>query len=376
MTATKYSGPKLPPGVSATPGKPKADGSVTWYFYYKPTKTKLLQTPGTAAFAREVQRAANVGPVELVVKADTLADLCDRFEKSAEHTDCGASARAKTELVFKRLRDKWAEYDCEQLSDKRFRGEIKQWRDEYRDRPAAADMNVVVLRRLLSWAEDNGDVDVNRARNIGKLADSRPRAGKGVTPEMHDNLMDTGTPEDIDLYLFARWTGIRKADICRIKWTDIDGDGWIEWLHSKTAKTSKAISFIPTRAFRPLADLIARQPRKSEYLLASRYSPSWEPGNIDSRWDLWRIRAGIKFDDLHFHDLRRQCIQDHLEAGCSNAQAASISGHTIANANEGSFERYATRGRQLGLEAYRKLDAHLGGTAGPADNNVVALRHS
>lgn len=355
----KWSGPKLPPGVSAT-SKRLSDGSVTWYFYHKTTRTRIEGEPGTAAFNRQAQRADHVVP-QPAVKRETLSDLCDLFEKSPEHADCAPKTRLTRETIFKQIRHRWGEYEGRHMSVRQFRGEIFDWRDEFSATPAMADKNVSTLQRLISWAYDRGKLEYDHSKKIPRLANKRSREGCGISPEEDAKLLATGKPDEIRLYKFARLTGIRKSDLCRVSWDDMDADGWIEWLHSKTAKTTKATSYYPTFAIPQFKQLIEEMPRRNETdrMLTIDAGIPWTVHNINCRWYLWLERAGLLDADIHFHDIRRQCVQDLLDADCTNAQAASISGHSIGNSGDGSFEVYTKRSRGLAHAAYRKLAAHL-----------------
>ena len=273
---------------------------------------------------------------------------------------------------MKLIRDRWGEYENRHLSDRRFRGEIFDWRDEMAATPAMADKSVQTLQRLISWAYNRGKVDYDHTKRIELLAEKRPREGKGIGPGPEAALLATGAPDEIRLYRFARMTGIRKSDLCRLKWTDIDAEGWLEWRHSKTRDTTKATSYYPTFALPALKKLLDETPRINEFIFNTHTGTPWTAVNIDQRWFAWRIRAGVVGDDIHFHDTRRQCIQDLLEADCTNAQAASISGHTIADSSDGSFEVYTQRCRRLALSAYRKLAVFL--RPAPTDKKIVHLR--
>jgi integrase len=46
-----------------------------------------------------------------------------------------------------------------------------------------------------------------------------------------------------------------------------------------------------------------------------------------NRWREASVAAGIK--DLHFHDLRGTAVTKFAEAGCSKAEIAAITGHSM-----------------------------------------------
>lgn len=361
----KWSGPKLPPGVSATP-KHRKDGTVTWYFYYKPTKTRLYEQPGSAAMEREVARASRV---TLVVERVTLSDLCDLFEKSPEHKNTAATTRQQRETFFKTIRERWGTYEARHLSDRRFRGEIIDWRNELSDTPAKADKAVRAIQRLLSWAYDCTKIDYDHSKGIKALSDDKPREDKGITVAHERALLACALPHERELYLFALYTTIRQSDLALVSWHHMDDDGWITWRHSKTKKSTGAISFYPVFALPALEGLIDDLSPCTTYMLTTDKAHPWCASTIRAVWVRWKIRAGLKAEDIHFHDIRREGINRLLKAGCTEAEVASISGHAIGDGS--ALGVYADRSRELALSAYRKLAASM--APAPEGGKIVRL---
>ena len=323
---------------------------------------------------REVHRLTSAPVPAVVVKPETLSDICDLFEKSYEHTKCSTLTQHHRETALKIVREKWGNFQRGALSDRRFRGDVLSWRDEMMATPSMADLNIQSMQRLMAWAYDRGKVEFNHLTRIPPLAEKQRRAEKGVTAAQHEALLATGSPDEIRLYLFARYTAMRRADLCLVQWSDIAADGWLQWMHSKTKKTTKAVSFYPTFALPQLARLLDEIPRVGPHILTTHTGRQWTGENINNRWQAWKLRAKLVDADLHFHDLRGQCIQDMVDADCTVPQAASISGHAVAGTNVGSFSAYAARSRPLALAAYTKLASYLDTEA--SSKKVVRLRRA
>lgn len=354
----------LPPGVSATP-KRLSDGSVRWYLYYKPTKTRLFEQPGTKAFSIEVSRASHTAPS---IEKVTVSSLCDLFEKSPEHKGTGAITRHQRETFMKVIRERWGDLEARHVSDRRFRGQIMDWRDELGDTPAKADKAVRAIQRLLTWAYDRGKIEYDHSKGIGGLSEDKPRDGKGITPEHERALLACSLPHERELFLFALYTTIRQSDLTLVSWHHMDDGGWIVWKHSKTKKSTGAISFYPVFALPAMRDLVGDLSRCTTFMLTTEQAHPWSASNIRAVWVKWKERAGLKDEDIHFHDIRREGINRLLAAGCTEAEAASISGHAIG---EGSaLGAYADRSRALALSAYRKLAASMA----PAPNGGKVVR--
>ena len=351
----KYSGPKLPAGVSATP-KRKADGTVVWYFYHKETRTRLLTEPGTTAFEREAARAGRTEPE--VIRPLTLNDLCDEFEDSPEHKGCALATRSKREFNLIAIRKKWGHYPVARLSDRHFRGEIISWRNSMSDFPGKADQAVHTIQRVLSWAYDSVKIDYNHGQRIGRLSKKRPRAGRGITEKQEAALLACARPHERWIYLMALYTTIRQADLARLRWRDLDDEGWLTWGHTKTKGSSNAIGFYPVFALPAFKSLIEELPETCEHMLTTTRGKRWASGaSIRLLWGRWLVRAGLDKEDIHFHDIKREGINRLLRAGCTDSEVSSISGHTLGQGS--ALGEYADRCRELALSAYTKLAAHM-----------------
>lgn len=360
----QWSGPKLPPGVSPTPGKPKKDGTVVWYLYHKPTKTRLYAEAGSRELDREVAQAERSG-VGAALELVTMSTICDLFENSQEHRSKAPRTRKAREHYFELIRDRFGEYEPRHLADRQFRGDILDWRDELADTPAAADALVSAIQRLMSWAYDRGKVDYDHTKRIAALSKSKPREGRGVTAAQEEALLDCAMPHERHLYLFAMYTLLRQSDLAKVTWEDLNGAGWLRWKHTKTLHSSGATSLLPTTALPALDALIKELPRTRPEMLLTVTGVQWKAVNIRYVWAGWKVRAGIADQDVHFHDIRREGINRLFRAGCTEAEVSSISGHVFGTSS--ALGDYADTSYQLALSAYRKLDRAMNQPVGGAD---------
>lgn len=121
---------------------------------------------------------------------------------------------------------------------------------------------------------------------------------------------------------FAYATGLRIADLCRLRWSEI-ADG------VQTAKTGARLMFVGSEGFDALlARARALQSRvASMYVLCDRGGKPWRPMAIRRRWNTACKRAGVK--DAHWHDLRAKGGTDTAKAGGIEAAQAFL-GHKDA----------------------------------------------
>jgi len=62
-----------------------------------------------------------------------------------------------------------------------------------------------------------------------------------------------------------------------------------------------------------------------------------------------------KITDLHFHDLRGTAVTMLAEAGCSNAEIAAITGHSMQHV-ETILTKYVSLTKDLAQSAMAKLE--------------------
>lgn len=341
--------PKIP-GVNPVT-RTLADGSRKTYYYHRATGKRLEGEPGSQEFQRDLARASS--PIQRKRGGGPpFASLVEDFLRSTEFHRCVATTRHGREVA---LRAAIARFDWMTVSDlgrRAIRDELFTWRDEMRDLPRKADFYMATFARLLSWAYDRGRIDFNHAQRIGRLTSSRnSRSDKVWTPDHQKQLFDSSIREIADVFRFALYTGARQADITRMTWAMFDGR-WLVFTPNKTAETTAVKVQLPVYEFPPLATLLKGLGAPTEYLLTTENLHPWSPINLGKRFQEARDKAGLRMADLHFHDIRGTTVSELLKAGCTDAEVASITGHSLGGGT--MLRDYAERSRTLAVNAYRK----------------------
>lgn len=131
-----------------------------------------------------------------------------------------------------------------------------------------------------------------------------------------------------DILDFAMITGLRSAEITRIRWDDLDEEKRIVLVRDRKHPTIKDGNdgWIPLLgdAFK----IVKRQPRNSEFIFPYR------SGSIETAFQRARKEAGVR--TLRFHDLRHEAISRMFEKGYKIQEVAIVSGHKSWN----SLKRY------------------------------------
>jgi integrase len=121
----------------------------------------------------------------------------------------------------------------------------------------------------------------------------------------------------------ALYTGQRQGDVLRMTWTAVRG-GLIEVRQEKTGK------HLVIPAHQHLLAVLAQTPRSSVRILTSTRGTPWTNDGFRASWQkaLKGTLAPIREAGLVFHGLRKSAVVTLLEAGCSDAEVAAITGQS------------------------------------------------
>lgn len=285
--------------------------------------------------------------------------IAEAYKQSPEFKRLSPTWQASSGYYMGLLEDEIGWMSLADLSNRKARGRFYKVRDDSAAYPAKADKLINVLRRMLGWAYERGMIEFNHAIGIGKLIPStHSRAERIWNPEQEAALLTAATPDFAILARFALLTGIRQSDLTRLKWSQFDGQ-WLTYEPAKTRKSTAIKVHLPVYALEPLRALVADLSRCAEYMLTTDQGHPWAPENVKKRFREALAKADLSQADLTFHDLRGTLITRLLEAGCTDAETAAISGHAIGGKTQ--LRAYAARSRELAVNAYAKLNRAVKG---------------
>jgi integrase len=180
-------------------------------------------------------------------------------------------------------------------------------------RSGVIDVSAEIERhRILSKAEENKLLDACEGER--EVTYDRIRFGKKETITMK---LIVDNPYLKAIILLALDAGLRRGEILKLRWEDIDfGKNLIHIVATHT-KTERARMV-------PLTDRA-----KTELLRVHNYSVGDRPfpmSEFKTSWQTAKRIAGI--DDLHFHDLRRTALTRWQSLGLPLAVAGKLAGHT------------------------------------------------
>lgn len=347
-------------GINTVKKKLK-DGTLRVHYYHRASGTPLEGKPGTAKFIASLVAAEAKNKTRA---KGTLSEILRLFEKTAKWRRLRASTQTEYRRIFKFWDEKFGSVPLTALASKVFRKRVLEWHDEFSaEKPREADNRVTVLARVLSWAAKDGELSENVLESFDR-AYAGDRSEKIWLPEHVDAFMAVADDEMRLALSLALHTGQRQADILKMAWSQYDGTH----VSVRQEKTGRFVRVACTSALRATLDAAERRGllillTKTSLAFKKRYfSEKWEatynsaklPGYADSEAEI----VADKSIRLHFHDLRGTAVTMLFQAGCSVAEVASISGHTLRRAQE-ILDKYLSRTSTMADSAIAKLEAGM-----------------
>ena len=220
------------------------------------------------------------------------------------------------------------------------RRDVLRMRANMADRTGAANAMVRTMRALWRWARHNEHVANDPCGGV-ELFDS-----KDYEPWPEDLLILALSDEDPAIRLpvaLLYFTAQRIGDVCKMRWSDVR-DGYVAVKQEKTKKDMDILLHGELRAE------LDRNPKASLTILADTIG---RPVKIDTLRDRLQAWAAARGHKVVPHGLRKNAVNALLEAGCTVAETAAVSGQSLQ-----MVEHYAKRrsGRKLSTAAIHKLE--------------------
>jgi integrase len=231
------------------------------------------------------------------------------------------------------------------LEDPRVTRDFLEWRDGLAISPRQADYAWTVLMRLISHAKARGLTGYRPPDRIEPLY--RGDRSQRVWEERHIAVFMGVASEPLQRALvMALETGQRQGDLLVLPWSAYDGT----WIRLRQNKTGARVNVPVTRRLRAVLE---SSPRIATTILTDRRGLPWREKTFQNNWRDAARKAGII--GLTFHDLRGTAVTRLAEAECTNAEIASITGHSMRDVAR-ILDRYLARTDKIALAAIAKLE--------------------
>lgn len=310
---------ELPTGVNVV----KSRGRL--YFYYHPGRgtkdagkaQRLPDDPRSPEFWTEYARLSGGCKEPVAPRAGTFDALIDAYLGSPDF----AAKADRTKEEYRRhlaiIAQHWGPLLVRGVRPRH----VLELRDAFADTPRKADHLVAVLSVVLGWGVPRDYSDANPCREIRSLS-----ASDGWSPWQQEDI--DYAREHLKPHLWwgaalALYTGQRLSDVLAMDWGRITS----EEIALRQAKTGKFLWLPVHRELRQVLDAI---PRVSTRILTNSSGLPWSSG-FKASWQSEMNRpafATFRKRKLVFHGLRKSAVVMLLEAGCTDAEVAAITGQS------------------------------------------------
>jgi integrase len=279
--------------------------------------------------------------------SNTLQTLLDGYQQSDDFRSRRERTRADYIRQIKKIEVQFGDFPLVALTDQRTRGVFMAWRDKLaRSSRRQADYAWTVLALILAWAMDRGLINVNPCARGGRLYRGN-RVDKVWTADDEAAFLQSA-PSHLHLpLLLALWTGQRQGDLLRLPWSAFDG----QRIRLKQSKTGARIS---VKVGAPLKAMLDVTPKISPVILLSTDRKPWTEGGFRASWRKAQAAAGIV--GVTFNDLRGTAVTRLALVGCTEAEIAAITGHTLRDVRSILDAHYLHRDPALADSAITKLE--------------------
>ena len=324
--------------------KALADGTRKTYWYAWKGGPPLRGEPGTPEFIHSYNEAV---ARKVATPQGTLLAPLRAYQTSAEFSGLAERTRIDYVKQIKTIEKDLGDYPLSGLTDRRTRGIFMAWRDHLAAKSRRqADYAWQVLRRVLSWSLDRGLVLANPCERGGRLYHGS-RADK-IWTDAHEGAFLASAPAYLHLpLLLALWTGQRQGDLLRLPWSAYDGTH----IRLRQSKTGKPVT-IPVGA--PLKAALDAATKHGPLILTNSLRRPWRSHSFQVAWAKAAAKAGIV--GVTFHDLRGTAVTRLAIVGCTEAEIATITGHSLRDVRSILDANYLHRDPMLAENAIRKLE--------------------
>lgn len=331
-----------------------ADGSTRTYWYAWKGGPPLHGEPGTPEFVASYNEAA---ARKVTPPTGVLMSIIQGYQVSDDFLKLARSTKRSYIALIKRIESKFGDFPLSALTDRRTRGIFLDWRDKIAAESGRrqADYAWTVLARILSWALNRGKIGGNPCEKGGRVY-SGTRADKIWTADDEAAFLKSA-PAHLHLaLLLALWTGQRQGDLLRLPWSAYDGAR----IRLRQSKTGTRVS-IPVGA--PLKVALDAATKRGPIILTSTDDKPWTSDGFRSSWRKACGKAGIV--GVTFNDLRGTAVTRLAIAECTEAEIATITGHSLRDVRSILDAHYLHRDPALAESAIRKLEQNTAATNSP-----------
>jgi integrase len=322
-----------------------ADGTLRTYWYAWRNGPLLRGEPGTPEFVASYNEAV---ASKAATPQGLFLSVLQGYQASEDFRRLADSTRRGYVALITRIEKDFGDFPLSALTDRRTRSVFMGWRDNIAASSGRrqADYGWSVLARVLSWALDRGLVAANPCTHGGRLY--RGSRAEKIWTDADEGTFLERAPAHLRLpLLLALWTGQRQGDLLRLPWSAYDGTH----IRLRQSKTGRRVQI---RVGAPLKLALDAAPRRSTIMLTNSDGKPWTSDGFRASWR--KACAAVGIVGVTFNDLRGTAVTRLALAEASEAEIATITGHSLRDVRSILDAHYLARDPALGDSAIAKLE--------------------
>lgn len=273
------------------------------------------------AMEAELGRPQTLGRIERarrpVRQADSKAyvrGLISAFKTSPEWAKLGKTSQAEYTRYLNAFSEEFGDWKVSQFEQPKAKVELLDWRDEWADRPRAADYALQTVGRLFKWARGRGLTEACPTEDVERLRSVDRSDLIWTEGDLSAVLAKAGVEVGLAIRLAAE-TGLRLGDLLNLPWGAI-GEHGIVW---RTSKRDRQMVV-------PLTDeakrILESAPRKHLVILTNSLGKPWTTDGFKTMFR--RAKTDAEITGLRFYDLRGTAASRRYLAGSPKRDIATI----------------------------------------------------
>ena len=322
-----------------------ADGTKRTYWYAWKGGPRLQGELGTPEFIASYNEAA---AQKIKVPTGRLLSLLQAYQASEDFRQLAERTRTDyVRIIRQEIEPEYLDFPLSGLTDRRTRAIFSEWRDRLAVKSRRqADYAWTVLARVLSWSKDRGKITINPCERGGRIYHGS--RAESIWSAEEETAFLKSAPAHLHLALtLALWTGQRQGDLLRLPWSAYDGTQ----IRLRQSKTGARV-VVPVGS--PLKAALDATTKRSTIILTTADGKPWTAAGFRASWRKACAKAGI--EGVTFNDLRGTAVTRLALAECTEAEIATITGHSLRDVRSILDAHYLHRDPALAESAIRKLE--------------------
>ncbi|NIY98869.1 tyrosine-type recombinase/integrase [Salipiger sp. HF18] len=281
------------------------------YFVRGGVCQRIQSKPGTAEFAADYARLMRG---RVATPKQNIGKLIELFMKSPQWANYAHNTRRNHERNFRYLRETAGKVDPAKLRAVH----VYEMRDALADKPTDANRKIDTLLVLMKYAVQIGWIDRNPAQDIQRLSPTGKKR-KPWPADLIEAFRAEAEGRALLLFEMLLGTGQRIDDVLKLRWSDLDDDGFT-LVQGKT----KAELYIPLTD--RLRAVLAAEKKRGLFIVCRE--DGQRISYPSAHKDIMTVRRKIGAEDYDIHALRYAAASEIAAIpGMTSDHVKAITGH-------------------------------------------------